>query len=203
MLPAECFDDGSMTDAVLPLGLLLDGFNRLVAGNDWLRTALQARQGQGLRIEALGVVLGLRIAADGGLIEARELVTDAALADTRIRLRAERLDRLFLEDSERRLEAFDVSGDPALAQMLARLLPALQREWSARLPVPVMAMLKAQPFTGLASAAAGNLAEYLTHESHLLAAPAKVNDWQQEVRRLRDDVARLEARVARLGGGRG
>lgn len=191
-----------MIHSVLPVGLVLDGFNRIVAGNDWLRSSLQARAGRSLRIEALGWVVGLRISSQGDWSHAPELVTEPDLADTRIRLRADRLDRLLLADAERRIEAFEVGGDPALAQTLMALLPVLQRELMARLPAPLMALLERQSVAAPMSAIAGNLSEYLMHETRLLAAPALVSAWHDEVRRLRDDLARLEARVARLNGGR-
>ena len=51
-------------------------------------------------------------------------------------------------------------------------------------------------------AAVGNLfaasAEYLTEERPLLAKPRQIADFVQQVDGLRDDVERLEQRVARL-----
>jgi ubiquinone biosynthesis protein UbiJ len=43
-----------------------------------------------------------------------------------------------------------------------------------------------------------NLAEYWTEEQPLLARPEQVAQFSREVETLRDDVARLEARLARL-----
>jgi ubiquinone biosynthesis protein UbiJ len=191
-----------MTHSVLPVELVLDGFNRIVAANGWLRSSLQARAGQNLRIEVLGWALGLRISSDGAWTYAPELVTEPNLADTRIRLREDRLDRLLLADAQRRVEAFELAGDPGLAQTLMALLPVLQRELMARMPLPLLFKINNRAVTDTLAAIAGNLSEYLMYESHLLAAPAPVSAWRDEVRRLRDDLARLDARVARLDGGR-
>lgn len=43
-----------------------------------------------------------------------------------------------------------------------------------------------------------NIAEYLQYERRTLVEPEAVANWAEEVDRLRDDVARLEARVRRL-----
>jgi ubiquinone biosynthesis protein UbiJ len=46
---------------------------------------------------------------------------------------------------------------------------------------------------------AENIAEYLTEESAVLATPAQANRFVRDIDNLRDDVARLEKRLQRLG----
>ena len=47
-----------------------------------------------------------------------------------------------------------------------------------------------------------DIGEYLTEESRLLPTRFEFEEWRDEVDTLRDDVERLEARIAQLGGKR-
>jgi ubiquinone biosynthesis protein UbiJ len=49
-----------------------------------------------------------------------------------------------------------------------------------------------------AASIAGNLAEFLTEEKHILVTPLRAADFLRDVDELRDSVERLDKRVERL-----
>ncbi len=101
-----------------------------------------------------------------------------------------------------------VSGDAELARAVFELARAYQPD-AAELLTPLFGdVLGEQIAQGLAGAVrfakrsaehlARNTREYLREESRDLIAPEEMNQWIGEIDDLRDDVARAEARIARL-----
>lgn len=101
-------------------------------------------------------------------------------------------------------------GDTALAQGFLRTLGRLEIDWEELLARvmgdPAAHALGRLVRTGVdrvAGAAAllqQDLGEYLTEEARLVPTRAEVEDFAEQVERLREDLDRLEARVRRLAG---
>lgn len=99
-------------------------------------------------------------------------------------------------------------GDPETAEQFWKLLQAARPDWEdelSRFTGDVAAhhigeTLRAlQAFGGrVASSMGRNVAEYLQEESRELVNRIEVEEFCEDVDRLRDDVARLEARLTRL-----
>ncbi len=99
-------------------------------------------------------------------------------------------------------------GDAEIAERFWKLLQAARPDWEdelSRLTGDVAAhhigetLRVLQAFGGrVASTMGRNLAEYLQEESRELVNRVEVGEFCEDVDRLRDDVARLEARLTRL-----
>ena len=99
-------------------------------------------------------------------------------------------------------------GDPEIAERFWKLLQAARPDWEdelSRLTGDVAAhhigeTLRAlQAFGGRVTSSIGrNVAEYLQEETRELVNRVEVDAFFEDVDRLRDDVARLEARLKRL-----
>ncbi|MFP4182641.1 MAG: SCP2 domain-containing protein [Thiohalospira sp.] len=112
--------------------------------------------------------------------------------------------------------AVTITGDTGFAQALNAALAALDIDWeehAARLvgdPVAHRAGRLVRGgldwLRGLAETAEANAAEYAREEAEILPSAGRYRAWSEGVNRLRDDVARLEARLRlleerRRGGG--
>lgn len=111
--------------------------------------------------------------------------------------------------------AVTITGDTGFAQSLNAALAALDIDWedhAARLmgdPVAHRAGRLIRDglgwLRGLAETAEANAAEYAREEADILPSAGRYRAWSADVARLRDDVARLEARLRLLeernGGG--
>ena len=101
-----------------------------------------------------------------------------------------------------------IEGDAGLATELQAIAAGLDLDWEeqlSRLAGDGIAHQTGRAVRGGAQwlrqtgdTLALNLQEFLKEEAHLLPQPFEVADWVTEVDRLRDDSARLEARLARL-----
>jgi len=102
----------------------------------------------------------------------------------------------------------EISGDAALAQQLQSVLAGLDVDWE-EMASSITGDVVAHQIGNLARALSGWLrnarrtlemdaSEYLRYEQALAPAPSEVERFNHEVEILRDDVARLEARLLRL-----
>lgn len=101
-----------------------------------------------------------------------------------------------------------IHGDVGLAQRFSEALAGLDIDWEeqlARLTGDIAAHEVGRAVRALLRegararhSAGDNLSEYLTEEARLLPHRHEVEDFLDEVDRLRDDVERLAARIARL-----
>jgi ubiquinone biosynthesis accessory factor UbiJ len=102
-----------------------------------------------------------------------------------------------------------IEGDTALAQQFGEFISGLDIDWEeqlSRLTGDIAAHEMGNWVRGalnwgkqLNQTVELNLKEYLQEELRLLPGPYEIEPFLTEVDRLRDDVERLEARVARLG----
>jgi ubiquinone biosynthesis protein UbiJ len=101
-----------------------------------------------------------------------------------------------------------IDGDIELAQRFGDILAGLDIDWEEQLArltgdvfaheVGTAARKTARWGKRSADVLGQNLAEYLTEEARLVPQRREVQDFLDQVDTLRDDLARLEARVARL-----
>ena len=101
-----------------------------------------------------------------------------------------------------------ITGDTALAHDFGATLAGLEIDWEEQLSKFTGDLIahevgnlarQARAYAGQTSERlARDLGEYLTEEARLLPHPLEMEEFIQEVDRLRDDTERLEARVKRL-----
>lgn len=181
--------------------MLIPLINHLLAQQGQLRRELVRFEGKVAEIVALPVSARFLIQADGLLISSAETPL------TTLRFSPSLLPRLALRD-ESAYRAIVVEGDALLGAEIGKLLRNLR--WDAaedmsrlfgdvvthRLTRFGAALFGAQG--ELLQRLAGQYAEHWTQERPLLARPADVDQYLQEVDHLRDAVERLEKRLAHL-----
>ncbi|MBK6744422.1 MAG: hypothetical protein IPG66_16245 [Hydrogenophilales bacterium] len=175
--------------------------NRLLDTQPGARARLAGHAGKTARIDLpLG---GLSFSlAEGGLLSpaAADIVPD-----TTIRLSADLLMRLVLGDRTA-LKGAGVHGDGLLAADISTALDGFDWALALRPVVGDIAAARAdQAIAGFGAwrekaheAIGRSLAEYGVHEANMLASRPAVDRFVAEVDTLRDDVARVEARLALL-----
>jgi ubiquinone biosynthesis protein UbiJ len=193
------------------LKLIEAELNRCVGESTAARELLARLNGTSFAVHVEGLGLTAVLHADG---ERLRLDSDATAATTT--LRATPLDLVRLLRAEgvsgvKRTRA-DLSGDLEVAERYARMLklarPDLEEEaakWLGDLPAHALGSAVRGAGAWLARAAAAlrmNTAEFLQEESRALPAPLEAQAFYADVERLRDDVERAAARLARLERGR-
>lgn len=183
--------------------LLIPLLNHMLSQQGWARTRLSAHAGRQAALLVAGQRLRLRIDEGGLLVKSDadsgddveiEVGSDAfrsipggmdgLMAHVRITGNAELADALSFVARHLR---WDREAD------LARLFgPILGR----RMHLAAGGVERAVPDAGKRLAL--NATEYLVHEGGLLVAQAEMEAHMTEIRRFRDDLARLEQRVERL-----
>ncbi len=183
--------------------LVVPSINHVLRGNAWALERLAGLSGKTVRIECAPFILALAI-ADGG-----ELAPAAADAvpDATIRVTPGVMLRLVAAD-ETAWNEIDVTGDAELATVVNQVWRNLRwdiEEDLARVFGDIAAHRMAETGRTLqrwgaqsADNLARSFAEYWTEEDPLIARRRDVEQFNTEVDHLRDDVARLEMRLARL-----
>jgi len=189
------------------LNLIESELNRCIGESTAARELLVRLDGTSFAVHVEGLGLTAVLRADG---EQLRIGSDAAGATAT--LRATPFDLLRLLRAEgvsgvKRTRA-DLSGDLEVAERYARMLklarPDLEGEVAKWLgDVPAHALGEAVRGMGAWLARAGaalrmNTAEYLQEESRAVPAPLEAQAFYADVERLRDDVERAAARLARL-----
>ena len=181
--------------------------NHLLAGSGWAQPRLAKFAGKTAQFRIAPFSIACSVGADG-LLSATE---EGASADAVCVLSPSLLPRLAFQD-ESAYSQIQTSGDAALLAEIFYLSRNLR--WDAaedisRVTGDIAAQRIVQLVTGKhrqMRATALNLsqalAEYWTEERPLLAKPEQVAGFVQQVDQLRDDVARLEQRLARLSSGK-
>ena len=177
--------------------------NRLLAAEPWARLRLAPFAGRSVELRAPPLpALRLRI-LEGGSVEAGGPGPDLTMT-----LKPESLAAL-ARGEEHAMRAVEVQGDAGLASeilVLARHLRWDLEEDLSRVIGDVAAHRLAE--AGRAFAAwhldaaqrlSAAFADYLTEEKQLLARRAHLDSLGESVARLRDAIARLDKRLARLG----
>lgn len=184
--------------------------NALIELDPDVTAELAGLHGKVVRIELDGLPIAVNLAAgeDGRLqvLGELEVEPDATLAGSP-------LDLLKARDSEKGVaELFAgrvrLEGDNAVAQRFSRALGRLDIDWEEQLAqligdIPAhelgrVARRVRDEGERLRSRGSETLSDYLTEESRLLPHRYEVEAFLSDVDTLRDDVDRLEARIAQL-----
>lgn len=178
--------------------------NHVLARSPWATERLQAFAGQHFRIDATPVVIDAAIGADSLLAAA---VPERA-PDVTLTLPFAELPMLLAGGMDRLMNRVRIDGNAEFAEALGFVFRNLS--WDVeedlsklvgdipahRLVAGARELRAAQART--AEALAGNLGEYLTEESGLIAARGDIEAFRDGIAVLRDGVARAEKRIERL-----
>lgn len=182
--------------------------NRQIAGSSRARAMLAALAGRSMELRFAATPLRVRLAESSGTLTVRpagDEPADAVIEGTPLSFL-----RLATGDAAKSIRAggMDVRGDAEIAEGFRRLLEVARPDFEEEL----------SRFTGDAAAhylagfardavafgrragdtLARNTAEYLTEESRDLPARVEVEEFLEDVDRLREAVDRLESRVTAL-----
>ena len=178
--------------------------NHLLRSASWARDALRRHAGKSARFELIPFVVALTILESG---EVAPAAADAVPAAT-VRLGPGLMLRIAASD-ESAWQEVDITGDTDLATAIHHVARNLRwdvEEDLARVFGNVVAHRMAESGRTLqrwGKQAADNtgrsFAEYWTEEQPLIAAARDLEEFSRAVDVLRDDAARLEKRIERLG----
>lgn len=185
--------------------LFLSATNHLLAQSGWARQRLQPHAGRTARLELAPVALiDFSIAADGHLAE----WSGEDAPEVLLRLAVAELPQLLADGMESAMRHVRIEGNAEFAEALGFVFRHLR--WDAeedlsRLFGDIAAHRLVEGGRKVVDEgrrslerASGNVAEYLTEESTLLVPRKALPAFAEEVVALRDAVARLDKRVARL-----
>jgi ubiquinone biosynthesis protein UbiJ len=182
--------------------LALQAINHLLGQNPGAREGLSRHAGKTVRLDGRLFTLDVAISSDGSLVEGASVAPDAT-----IRLDPKLL--LGLPISGRAaFKTLDSEGDAGLLAELNRVFQTLEWDSEADL-APLVGDMAAHRIAAGAQAlhawarenrasALATLAEYLTEEQAVLANRPQTEQFYRDVDTLKDDAARLEARLRRL-----
>jgi ubiquinone biosynthesis protein UbiJ len=182
--------------------LALKALNHLLEQNPGSQEGLSRHAGKTLRIDGGLFSLDIAVAADGAFAD-----TATDIPDATIKLDPGLLLNLPIA-GKAAFKSLQTTGDADLLAEVNRVFQTLQWDMEADL-APLVGNIAAHRLTSGTQAlgnwarqnresAAATLAEYLTEEQPVLANRAQVEHFYREVDTLRDDAARLEARLKRL-----
>lgn len=184
--------------------LYLPAINRLLRQNAWALQRLQPFAGKSLRVDCFPATLLLGI---GGSGEAVAVAADVA-PDVTVKITPGVMLRLAARDASA-WNDIAVEGDPQLAAALNHVTRNLRwdvEEDLSRVFGDIAAHRMVETGRKLdrwgrqgADNLARSFAEYWTEERPLIAARADIEQFIREVDTLRDDLARVEKRIERLG----
>lgn len=179
--------------------------SHLLTQASWARARLSPFSGSTVRCHIAPIDLRFLIDSNGLLVEAP--ASDSA-ADVTISIPLSQLPTAALGDSNALINAVTLAGNAELADAVGFVFRNL--EWDAEddlarvvgnLPahrIAQSAKALKQSHERAARAVSGNVVEYLTEEQGVLLARNALNTFNDEVRNLRDDIARLEKRTDRV-----
>jgi ubiquinone biosynthesis protein UbiJ len=183
--------------------LVVTVVNHLLGTEDWARQRLEPFAGQSFRIEGGPLRLDLSVADEGWF--GPSLTTEAPLVE--IRFSNEALTEI-LADPAKAFSAAQLSGSAQFAEALAFVFRNLRWDYEADL-ARLFGDIAAHRLAGglrdglswqretLARVGA-NAAEFITEEAAIVTPRRDVSRFGAEVDGLRDDLARLEKRIAQL-----
>ncbi len=189
-----------------PLDALPAAINHLLAGEPWARAQLIAHVGKTLNVVLSPFTIRLAVAPDGSVVRA----SAEAVADTTIELPSSTITRVLTGGAEAASRDVQVSGDADFAQAVSMLVKNLRWDVEEDLS-KVIGDAASHRTVGAARAATDEIrrtnerlvagvTEYFLEENPQLVRPRAVQTLADGVRKLRDDLARLEKRVSRGAG---
>ncbi len=189
-----------------PLDALPAAINHLLAAEPWARAQLMPHVGKTLHVVVQPFTVGLSVVPDGSVIRAE----NGAPVDTTVTLPYSALPRLLMGGGDAVLRDLRLDGDVDFAQAVSTLAKNLR--WDVEEDLSKVVGDAASHRVVAAARRAGDeirraneriatsVSEYLLEENPQLVRPRAVESLADGVRRLRDDLARLEKRVERLAG---
>jgi ubiquinone biosynthesis protein UbiJ len=177
--------------------------NHLLAQEAWARESLALHAGKEACIDTGHLRLRMRVARDGML----EAANSEEPANVTIHVKLTDLP-LIAQNRDRAFSYVRIEGDAEFANTISQLAKGLR--WEAEHDLerwlgPIGASrLVGGARSALASAGntgrrlAENVAEYLVEERPVLVRPTMVDEFADDVSRVRDDVERFEKRIAKL-----
>jgi ubiquinone biosynthesis protein UbiJ len=197
---------GDSSPTPLPGNIGAKLLNHLLTREAWATERLKPHAGEHFRIEAGPLALALGIDSEGLLVGDAPVTEPAVvirLDDSAVAAAASGPEALFA--------AARLTGSARLAETLAFVYRNLRWDYEADLAdalgdIPARRVAQALR-TGFAwqrdavARVGGNLAEYVTEESGLVTPAREVSAFVSAVDVIRDDVARLDKRIARLAAG--
>jgi ubiquinone biosynthesis protein UbiJ len=187
-----------------PLDALPAAINHLLAAEPWARAQLVAQAGKTLNVVAAPLTIRLAVTADGAVARAGT----GAAADTTVTLPASALPRVLSGGVNAVMREVRIDGDAEFAQVVSTLVKNLRWDVEDDLS-KVIGDAASHRVVSAARSASGELkrtgermtagvSEYLLDENPQLVRPRAVESLAEGVRKLRDDLARLEKRADRL-----
>ncbi len=187
-----------------PLDALPAAINHLLAAEPWARNALAPHAGKVLDVVVGPLSIRLAVAADGAVLRAAA----DAVADTTVTVPVASLPQLVAGGPTAALRDLRIVGDAEFAQTVSTLTRNLRWDVEEDLSKVVgdaashrivgAARSATRTMRSAGSRATANVTEFLVDEDPQLVRPRAVTELAAGVRRLRDDLARLEKRVGRL-----
>ncbi len=182
----------------------LSAINHLLGQHAWARRRLGAHAESVVAIEAFGVTLRFAITRDGFLSDAsREDGTDATIA-----IAGDAAGALLGGGIDELMSHVKIQGNADIADTLGFIFRHLKWDREADLaqvfgPIIGRRLDLAMAQGGRAVPEAGarlarNAGEYLVHEGQMLVARTEMQALQEQLLHLRNDMARLDKRIARL-----
>ena len=178
--------------------------NHLLRSASWARDALRRHAGKSARFELIPFVVALTILESGEVAPAAADAVPAAM----VKLGPGLMLRIAARDESAWREV-DITGDTDLATVIHHVARNLRwdvEEDLARAFGDVVAHRMAESGRTLqrwgrqaADNTGRSFAEYWTEEQPLIAAARDLEEFSRAVDELRDDAARLEKRIERLG----
>jgi ubiquinone biosynthesis accessory factor UbiJ len=177
--------------------------NHVLMQNGWALDRLARFSGRTVRFDVAPISMAYVILPDGRVGKAEENAID----DAHCIIPPSLLPRLAMQD-ETAYKDIGSEGDTELLAEIFFLSRNLRWDAAEDLSLvtgDILAERIVEQNHGI-GASLLNLAkatsEYLTEEEPLLAKPGQIHSYMQQVDTLRDDVARLQARIRRLGAAR-
>lgn len=187
-----------------PLTLLPPAINHLLKQEAWARDKLLPHAGKTLTFVVAPFTLSLSVTTEGLVA----LATPDALADVQITLPLSTLPQVLAQGTPAAMRQMKLEGDADFAQTVSYLTENLRWEVEEDLSKVVGDMAAHRIATDAKKLAAqarsaqekitASMAEYWLEENPQLVRPRDVDTLAEQLRTLRDDVARMEKRIDRL-----
>lgn len=187
------------------LNTLLKAFNYLVAQETWARELLSKHKGKLIRVDLPMTSVRLQIADEGSFV----LAQDTSMPDNvTLTVGPEVFNAYLVGGKDAATSHVKVAGDVDLAQAMAKLASQLRWEveedlskWvgDAMAHRIVTTFKQGQTYAkSVADDVKQSVLDYLVYEKPTLILNQDFDRFKDEIRTLRDDVERMEKRVARL-----
>lgn len=187
-----------------PLDALPAAINHMLAAEPWARAQLAPHVNKTLHVSVQPFTIKLAVAPDGTVARA----TGTTVADTVVTLPYSAIARMVAGGSDAVMRDMRLEGDAEFAQAVSLLAKNLRWDVEEDLSKVVgdgashrivsAARKTSAEIKRTNERVAAGLSEYLLEENPQLVRPRAVESLADGIRKLRDDLARLEKRLDRL-----